>query len=987
MQKLKKNVFLAIWASVFAVVLAVTITLNVVAINFKGALELYFGMVGASSPVTDADDNTIYFKSEYKNYTELQPHLYATNEQIVAEGITMVKNKGALPLAKTSKISLLGNSTTDLITSGHGSGDASNKAMTTQLFDAMKNEGFSVNENLSKLYETGSLSKYGNGVGSALDGAKGWDLAEAPKSEYTPAVTGTVNGFQDAAIVVFSRNGSEGGDLPRNMSSTKGGTADKHYLQLTDNERDLLKLAHANFSKVILVINSANTFQLDFIDDAELGIDACLILGFAGFNGATALANIISGDAIPSGHVVDTYAADYLASPAMQNFGDFIYNGATLYYIIEAEGIYVGYRYYETRYEDYVLGKTNVGSFDYDAEVVYPFGYGLSYTNFTWSEFTVSTPDAKGDIKASVKVTNSGVTYSGKDVVQIYVSSPYTAYDITNKVEKSAVDLVGFAKTGILAPGKSETVEVIFNKADMTSFDAYGKKTYILEAGNYYITAATDAHNAVNNILLKKADNGITVDTGKMAGAGNKALVGVYAQAADDFTTYAADRHTGAAITTQLSFADIAHPNSKDAYDANFEYLSRNDWTGTFPTPYGTENATKSDNQNGKYYAADIKAGLKSQIEMIGYAASGNPKAVTDPSYKMPTLEAQTTHELIELRGKPFDDPAWNALLDQLSKADLIKLVSECGYITQSAKSVNKPKTSDKDGPLGFSSIVGGASGSVRAMGWASEVVLASTWNIDLAKEMGKCVGEEALNGGVNGWYAPAMNGHRSPFAGRNFEYYSEDGLGAGKIASAVVAGCQTKGLYPYLKHFAFNDQESHRGGVSMWGNEQAFREIYLAPFYACIVDNKDNGPLAVMTSYNRVGPTWTGGSYNLLTGILRKEWAFNQLIITDYVAGSHMDSDMFLAAGGNGALTNDSSKKPKDVKSNASIYFMRESAHSMMYTVVNSNAMNGIAIGTVLNDGFPVYGIILIIFDSVVAIGIGVGIFFLLRKYKRMEA
>ena len=603
----------------------------------------------------------------------------------------------------------------------------------------------------------------------------------------------------------------------------------------------------------------------------------------------------------------------------------------------------------------------NAGEYNYQETVQYPFGYGLSLTTFEWKDFTATW---SGDTcTISVTVTNTGST-AGKDVVQVYAQSPYTEYDKENAVEKSSVELVGYTKTGLLEPGASETVTASFEKEQLKSYDANKAKTYILDEGNYYITAAADAHKAINNILAAK---GYTVADG-MTEDGNADFTAVYVQPKFDATTYATDTTTGTEITNQF-----------DAARGDFTLLSRSDWTGTFPqhggeasdviSTWGNEiNGTDADGNPASYeYGKQASAEFLATLEERD---SGNP---TDPSTLTDTIVygAQNGLGLIDLRGKSYDDLIWDDLLDQLTAEDYQTLISSSGYGTPELKSVGKPYCMDADSATGL--VFGSAGGTT----FNGAEVTAQTWNRELALAFGNLLGNDALLGsGTVGWYCPATNIHRTPFSGRNNEYYSEDAFMSGSMASATVQEAAKKGLYTFVKHFALNDQENHRGdggdgGVATWSGEQAIREIYLKPFEMCMkidpvemnyLEKQEDGSYqnatttvpacnALMTSFNRLGVTWTGGHYNLITNVLRGEWGFNGFIITDangYLG--RMDARQMIEAGGSGSL-----RYLKDTQfifdkdSISDYHYGREAAHSILYTIANSKAMNGAMPGSTL--------------------------------------
>lgn len=603
----------------------------------------------------------------------------------------------------------------------------------------------------------------------------------------------------------------------------------------------------------------------------------------------------------------------------------------------------------------------NAGDYDYRKTVQYPFGYGLSLTTFDWKDYTATW---SGDTcTVSVTVTNTG-DVAGKEVVQVYAQSPYTEYDKENGVEKASVELVGYAKTSILEPGASETVTATFDKEQLKSYDANKAKTYILDAGDYYITAAEDAHKAVNNILAAK---GYTVADG-MTEDGNADLTAVYTQPKFDAATYAVDTKTDTEITNRF-----------DAARGDFTLLTRSDWTGTFPqhggeasdviSTWGNEiNGTDADGNPASYeYKKTASAEFLATMEERN---SGNP---TDPATLTDTIVygAKNGLGLIDLRGKAYDDPLWDDLLDQLTPDDYQTLISSSGYGTPELQNVGKPYCMDADSATGL--VFGSAGGAT----FNGAEVTAQTWNRELALEFGRLLGNDALLGaGTVGWYCPATNIHRTPFSGRNNEYYSEDAFMSGSMASAAVQEAAKKGLYTFVKHFALNDQENHRGdaqdaAAATWSGEQAIREIYLKPFEMCMkldpvemnyLEKQADGSYknatttipacnALMTSFNRLGVTWTGGHYNLLTGVLRGEWGFNGFVITD--ANSYlgrMDARQMIEAGGSGSLRYlKDTQFTFDKDSVSDYHYGRKAAHSILYTIANSKAMNGAMPGSTL--------------------------------------
>ena len=775
----------------------------------------------------------------------------------------------------------------------------------------MENAGFTVNPVLWDFYTTGAGAAYKKEVPS-VTGQGRLAANEAPQSAYTQTEFDSMAEYRDAAVIVIGRSGSESMDLPVD------------YLSFTEEERNLIEMAQGRFDKIVLVLNVTNPINMTEI--ARYDIDAVLWVGALGQEGAYAVGEALNGTVNPSGHLVDTWAVDPAGSPAAANLGDYTITNSNVTsgnkYIVYAEGIYVGYRYYETRYEDAVLDQGNAGDYDYDAQVVYPFGYGLSYTDFTWSDYKM-TETADGFV-LNVTVKNTGGT-AGKEVVQAYLQNPYTAYDKANGIEKPAVELVGFAKTDILQPGESQTVTIDVDKSTLKVFDAYGEGTYIVEAGDYYLTAAANAHAAANNILAAK---GAAVD-------GSADFAALYTQAATDTKTYAT-AETGAAVTTLMSDADIK------TYDPDFTYLSRSDWTGTWPATY----------QNGSWDAPET---VLTALEIT------RPE---DENAEMPAFDQTGDLKLCDLIGADYDDTRWETLLSQMSKKETYDLIRHAGYGTMAVQSAGVPGTVQKDGPAGISSTLAG--GNLHCMAYEPAVVLASTYNVDLASRRGKLVGEDSLSSGVQVWYAPAMNIHRAAISGRNFEYYAEDPFLSGVFGAAETAAFQSKGGIVTIKHFAFNDQETNRIGGAMFVNEQSARQLYLKPFEMSIVNG---GAVGIMSGMNRIGCRWIGGHAGIMTNILRGEWGYKGFVITDqtsFASFNYCDIREGLSAGND--LWLNTAYNMWDLKDDeltpTVMQAARTAAHRYLYAVANSNAMNGVDADTTVKNIIPAwqYGYVVII-------------------------
>lgn len=802
-------------------------------------------------------------------------------------------------------------------------------------------------------------------ISDTLEANTQYAVNEAPWSKLSSAESSFAD-YGDAAIVVFSRSGGEGADLPSGENGTndswiKGQEGDGNYLALSAEEKELLQNLktlkdNGTFKKVIVLINSSNAIEMDFLNPEicgeDYGIDSAMWIGDVGQTGINGVAQLLAGEVTPSGSLVDSYLYDNMANPAIYNFYTQAYPNAADYnlltdgpdvqgmYSVYQEGIYLDYRYYETRYEDAVMGTGNAGDYNWSTTVAFPFGYGDSYTTFEYSDFNVT--ESADAFNVTLKVTNTGSTYSGKETVQLYFQSPYTDYDKANGIEKASAELCGFAKTDILAPGTSETVNITVDKSELRTYDANNAKTYIVDSGDYYFTAATDAHNAVNNILAAK---GYTVENtdGRMTADGDVALTYKWTNAALDSTTYATSEN-GTAITNLFDEAD---PNKSSSEPGEVTWLSRSNWVATFPTQPVVLNATQT---------------LADHLAFTRYDGS---KA---DSVEMPTLGADNGLALVSMIGADYDDPQWDTLLDQLTFNEMVNTITLGFHNTAAIESIGKTRTKDENGPQGLTAaLTGGAS----AMCYTSEDVMAATFNVDLINDVGRCIGEDCLAMGYSGLYGPGINMHRTAYSGRNFEYYASDPFVAGTICAAEVNGIQSKGVYVYLKHVALNDSESSRRGVNTWLNEQAAREIYLEVADKAITDG---GAWSVMTGFNRWGATWCGAYDNLLTGFLRGELGMRGMIITDYSGSSkYMDLADGLIAGSDIWDSPDptihTTLAPKYENDAYIVTEMRESMHKILYTVANSNAMNGWSSADRLKVITPWWKTALYALDTVLAV------------------
>ena len=952
--KAKRPLPLAASVAMYAIAIilaAATAIGNVYANKYSDLISVYFNQP-TSKVVSASNETTEHFTSDYASDDEREQALADMGTTILREGVTLLKNEnGTLPLEATSKISVFGQDSVDSAYGGGGAGSI-DTSKAQSLMDAFEQAGFDVNPTLTEFYTTGAGKDYRKTSTDAY-GKGTFAVNEVPASAYTDDVEKSFASYNDAAIVVIGRSGSESQDLPTDKLAS-GYT----YLQLDDDERAMLKMASDNFDKVVVLLNTQNPMELADLEDDS--IDAVMWIGSLGQTGAGGVAEALNGTVNPSGHLPDTYAYDLKSAPSSANFGSYaIVNGTdrfTSSYMAYAEGIYVGYRYYETRYEDVVLGNEARSNYDYTKQVAYPFGYGLSYTDFTWSDYSMKKADGGFDI--SVKVTNTGKT-AGKDVVQLYMQSPYTDYDKANGIEKASVELVGYAKTDTLKAGASETVTVHVDQESMKTYDSAGEGTYIMDAGDYYLVAGTDAHNALNNILAAK---GKTTADG-MTENGNAALAAKHTVHSQDNTTYAKSAATDEKISNQFDDVDLT------TYDNSFTYLSRSDWTGSWPATYADGKWTASQ----KFLDALTIDTAQSEPEQ-------KPTTDTDnPSYGK--LNASM------LMDTDYADESWSALIGQMSVKELDQLVRIGGYATKSVSSTQLPATTDKDGPAGISStLVGGESG----MGYPSEIVIAATWNSDLAESFGKAIGEDSLALKVAVWYGPACNIHRNPYGGRAFEYFSEDSYLSGAMCAKVVAGAGSKGVVSTVKHFALNDQETNRMGGAIFANEQTIRQLYLRPFEMSV---RDGGATAMMASMNRIGSRWTGGHKGLMTNTLRGEWGFNGFVVTDqasYSVFAYEDLREGLEAGTDLWLNTDAGlwKLPDDDMTDGVIANMQRAAHNISYAISRSNAMNGLSANSKIVKVTPLWRWGVYALDGVVTVGavalIAIATLQILRRRKR---
>lgn len=898
------------------------------AIDFKlsagelgGLMDTLFG---SQRPIYSDEVTSVYPSQKATNKAEAFANAQEVNLKLAEEGFVLLKNENAaLPMNKGARISVFSKNSVNLSYGGSGSGgfDTSNNK---NLYESLNDAGFVTNPTLKRFYESSQSGPVRTANSSDLDNGDNQKIAtaETPQNKYTDAVKKSYADYSDAALVVITRIGGEGFDLPRYQGDSEGAVSpDSHYLELDQNEIDLLTaVTDGTFKRVVVVFNTPSSFEATFLKDSAYAafadkIDAAVWIGFTGSNGITALGEILNGDVNPSGRLVDTWAADFTKNPSFVNFGTGClpdttdkYDGGMYYSVDYEEGIYVGYRYYETR------GETD-GEDWYNANVVYPFGYGLSYTTFDWTVGDVSASEIELGTTITVPVTvkNTG-SVAGKDVVQLYASAPYTL----GGIEKAHKVLVGFAKTKLLQPGESETVTVSFDPYSAASYDyrdanSNGFSGYELEAGEYTLYVSRNAHESEKAIALNLA----------------------------------ADVQIGTDPTTDSEVVN-RYTDSEDFLDSDWQLdamLSRADWEGTWPTPQ----------------TAQQHAGTDRLYEEIRSEEHNNPTDFDSEEYpwfgEKPTLTLRDLLPSAEAEGyEPvvsYDDERWEELMMGCDEEEMIALINNGAYHTLAMESVGLPATIHGDGPSGFTCFMSKEQVNGTCQ-YVSEPVMASTWNINLMNELGEAIGEEGTIGDkatgqpYSSIYAPGVNIHRSPFGGRCSEYFSEDPFISGMMGAAEVQGIQSRGVLPTVKHFVANEQETHRsiGGDLSWLSEQALREIYLKPFEYTVKLGETRG---IMTSFNRIGTRWTGGDYRLLTEILRNEWGFNGLVICDFnTIPQYMIPRMMFYAGGSLDLATQQSAMWTDCDSSDAgdaIVLMR-AVKDVMYALVNSNAMNAEVIG-----------------------------------------
>ena len=879
---------------------------------------------------------------------ESMAEAYEVNTELVSEGVTLLENNGALPLASGANVNVFGWASTAPVYGGVGSGALNDQYAVTDLITGLKNAGLNVNQDLVDFYEAYQAERPSVGMW-----AQDWTLPEPNVNAYTDELMASAKEFSDTALVVISRPGGENADMPTDMAAVVDGTwkerdaltgnsyfngvyddtlnegndwdAGDHYLQLSNREEEMLQMVCDNFDKVIVLINTNNAMELGFLE--EYGVDAAVYTPCPGQNGFDAVGLVLAGEVNPSGKTVDTFLYDLFNTPIANNFGQFMYDNMDEYAVVSTnfssgeevtampsfvnyvEGIYVGYKFYETAAAE--------GLIDYDSTVVYPFGYGLSYTTF---EQTMSDITVDGDtISFDVTVTNTG-SVAGKNVVEVFYNPPYT----NGGIEKATANLVAFDKTDVLEPGASQTLTISFKAEDMASYDTYGEAAYVLEAGDYIISINSDSHTVLDSRVYNVPET-IVYDEGR---------------------------------STDLT----APTNQFENVEGDVTYLSRADRFANYaeataaPASLSMSDEAKATFLNNSNY---------------------DPNNYNNADDVMPTTGAKNNIQLVEMRGLDYDDPQWDAFLDQLTVSEMSELIAMGGYQTAPINSIGKVQTYDCDGPASINNNFT-QQGSI---GFAGTVMMASTWNTDTVYKFGSSIGRMADDLDVSGWYAPAMNIHRSAFSGRNFEYYSEDGVLSGKLAAQAVQGAESHGVYSYIKHYALNDQETNRNTMlCTWANEQSIREIYLKPFELAV---KEGGADAVMSSFNYIGTEWAGASNALCNTVLRDEWGFVGMVLTDYFGVyGYMDADQAIRGGTDFCLVNYPTETNylTDTTSATGVLAARQAVKNILYTVVNSRAYAE----ENLNPGLPTWQLIGYGIDAVLVLVLAALEIKAVKNYKR---
>ena len=972
---MKNSIAIVNYIAIFLLI-ALFVVMNCVAYHFSNHLTQYFCGFG------------IDYDSE--EYQQKKAEAEELAKQIAGEGIVLLKNENdSLPLTDPAlNVFGWGGCDNGFIYMGFGSGTASTYGQ-VGLYDGLRNAGFELNEDLCAAY---------NGVNYKRDegwAASSWKLNE-PLNILTDGLMNEAAEFSDTAMIVVSRFGMEGHDLPKYQNNANGVNTDngRTYLQLTENEETLIDMVTTRFEKVIVVVNSANSMELGFLGDDK--IDAALDVYFPGNTGPNSLGKILTGEIVPSGRLVDTFAYDHTTAPSYVNSstgGGLAYGGHGGKYVDYAESIYTGYYWYETadaeKFWDspYAKSKWQIEN-GYDDVVQYPFGYGLSYADFEWTLESVDLPsgaELKADSKITFKVNvrnKASSAFAAQDVVQLYYSPPYNK----GGIEKPALKLGAFAKTIVLDPGKSETLALTVSMRDMASYDCYDKNNngfmgYEAEAGKYTLSLRTDAHTVAAIGGAETAEFEYTVPAPgfkyeKDDVTGN--TVG------NLFTTFSNTTSGASSVNIEESLSADSVAYSIDGIDSaqNIVYASRADFAGTFPAASVQRSSSKE--FHDKTYEQNAARVNESDVApATGSTVTDwqlDDMLITDADGKVTGMVA-------------YDDPKWDELVSQLSLNRIADLCGDGGLHTIKLEEINKPACKDQDGPSGFNTTI---FGSDKYGGYAAsypcEVMVASTWNWKMAYLMGCSVGGEAEAAKIDGWYGPACNMHRTPYGGRNYEYYAEDPFLSGVMCAYTVLGAKEKGLYSYVKHFAANETETTRSGGYTWLTEQALRENYLKPFEIAV---KQGGTVGIMSAYNRIGSTRTSGSYNLLTSVLRDEWGFKGCVVSDYDNGIPVLCPDEAIRAGNDLMMNASGGKEmfRDRSSATAVKSLHRGAKNVLYCYVAAQysmaTSQGLDLSTLIDssqstDVFPWWVVILVVIDVIAAAGAVVWFVMIFRAQRK---
>ena len=902
------------WNSFFAAVLVIAIAINWVCLGTERSLL----------------DQVLADEKSISDETYAASREVA--EQIAEEGIVLLKNENnALPLSDTKKINVFGWGSTQPVYGGSGSGDV-DASTAVSLLQGLKDAGFELNDNLTEFYVNYRSDRPEVGMFEA-----DWTIVQPTMEDYDNAgIIEEAKAFSDTALVVLTRSGGEGLDLPNIYSneckynksqmgqdivySTQEDDLDssKNYLELSNREKALIDRLNSEFSNIVVIVNSANAMELGFLNDYD-NVNGCLWVAGTGRYGFSSLGKILSGEVNPSGRTADTFVYDLMNTPTSNNFGEFTYENSdeitegtgVAKFVNYVENIYVGYKFYETAAAE--------GFINYDEYVQFPFGYGLSYTSFE-RKIADFTNDGS-TVTMTIDVTNTG-NVAGKDVEEIFFNPPYT----NGGIEKASANLIEFEKTDIIEPGKTETVTVSFQLEDMASYDSEGHGCYVLEKGDYIVSLNSDSHNVIDSRTIT-VEKDVIYD----------------------------DSHDGARSTDT-----VAATNHFDSAKGHVTYLSRKDGFANY------EEATAA--PSDFTMTAD---------EMETYQCKANFDAADydNADAQMPTTDAKNGVKLEDMKGLAFDDPKWDELLDNLTVDEMVNMVTDGGFKSTAMTSIDAPQSIDADGPAGLKSNYNSNQGTA----FNAAVMIASTWNKDLAYSRGTQMGKEGRELGITGWYGPAMNTHRSAFSGRNFEYYSEDGTLAGIMGGLEVKAATEQGMMVYLKHFALNDQETNRtAGICTWTTEQALREIYLKAFESSFKDGKS---LAVMSSFNSIGAQWAGSSKSLLVDTLREEWGFHGAVITDAMdplASFYMDLNRGIRSGLTKGLSFAADPTlVSNTEDAGTVIALRDAAHENLYAQVNSSAMD-------LATGTPTWVKMFYVGDALLLLVLCGGAYLVMNKYKK---